>query len=80
MGITSKHSPSVLKSKVSLGFVTMGTTQGLSNGSGMKNACNTRDDKMKGQVLLFGLVKSTSVKPCLSGLFLLLSASHAQTE
>ena len=31
MGITSKHSPSVLKSKVSLGFVTIGTTEGLSN-------------------------------------------------
>jgi len=32
MGITSKHSPLVLKSNVSLHFVTMGTTQGLSNG------------------------------------------------
>ena len=69
---------SILKSNVSLSFVTIGTTQGLSNGFGTKNACNTREDRMKGQVFLFGLVKSTSVKPCLSVLFLLLSAqSHS---
>ena len=73
MGIPFKHSPSVHKSKVSLGFVIMGTTQGISHGSGMKNAYNTRDGRMKGQVFLFGLVKSASVKPYLSVLFLLLS-------
>jgi len=80
MGITSKHSPLVLKSNVSLGFVTMDTNQGLSNGSGTKNTCNTRDGRMKGQVFLFGLVQSTNVKPCLSILFLLLSAQSHLTR
>ena len=55
MGITSKYSLSVLTSKI--GFVTMGTTQGISHESGMKNTCNTRDGRMKGQVFFFDLVK-----------------------
>ena len=56
MDITSKHSPPVLQLYVSLGFVTMGTTQGLSNGFDTKNACDTREGRMKGQVFLFGFV------------------------